>query len=219
MSNMVSKSSRARHRCQSPHCKIRRPDMRRMPPGPIKIEQEGVVVYTGNCGIVLSHCSVSWNRWVDMKVFLVKAVSEDAERLLEIQKICFTPHLERYQDYETSPATVPIERIRWLIQNENFYKVLLNGIWIGSTNIRKLDGNGNYKLHIINILPEYQGKGIGQSVIKLAENLFPDAKTWCLETLEDMPYNRRVYEKVGYIFTGKTESNDKLSLVFYKKVI
>lgn len=155
-----------------------------------------------------------------MKVFLLKADLSDAERLLKIQKICFSPHLKRYQDFETSPAMVSLDEIKWQIENENFYKIILNDIWVGSININKLDEIGNYKLRIINILPEYQGRGIGQSAIKLGEELFPDAKTWSLETLEDMPQNRHVYEKAGYKFTGKTEKvNDKLTLVYYQKEI
>ena len=155
-----------------------------------------------------------------MKVNLLKTDLSDAEKLLEIQKTCFTPHLQRYQDFETSPATVSLDRIKWQIENENFYKIILNDVWVGSINIRKLDAIGIYMLHIINVLPEYQGMGIGQLAIKLAEELFPDAKIWCLETLEDMPYNRHVYEKAGYKFTGKTEKiNDKLTLVYYQKEI
>lgn len=153
-----------------------------------------------------------------MNIQLIRANLADAERLLEIQKICFAPHLERYQDFDTSPAMVDIERIKWLIQNENFYKILVDDLWVGSINIRKLDETGSYKLHIINILPEHQNRGIGQLAIKSAEHLFPDAKIWVLETLEDMPVNRHVYEKLGYIFTGNTEKiNDKLILVVYEK--
>lgn len=155
-----------------------------------------------------------------MKVDLLKTELSDAEKLLEIQRVCFSPHLERYQDFETSPVMAGLDRIKWQIENENFYKIMLNDVWVGSINIRKLDEIGKYKLHIINILPEYQGMGIGQLAIRLAEELFPDAKMWCLETLEDMPQNRHVYEKAGYKFTGKTERiNDKLVLVYYQKEI
>ena len=153
-----------------------------------------------------------------MNVKLMRADLADSERLLEIQKICFTPHLERYQDFDISPAMTGIDEIRWLIQNENFYKILFDDIWVGSINLRKLDEAGNYKLHIINILPEHQGKGIGQTAIRLAEKIFSDAISWALETIEDMPDNRHVYEKVGYKFTGETQKvNDKLTLVFYEK--
>jgi len=155
-----------------------------------------------------------------MNVILVKADIEDSEKLLEIQKICFAPHLERYQDFDTNPALASLEKVKWRIQNENFYKILYGDIWVGSINIIKLDEVGNYKLHIINILPEYQGKGIGQIAIKKAEDIFSDAKTWVLETIEDMPDNRHVYEKVGYKFTGKAERiNEKLTIVFYEKKI
>lgn len=152
------------------------------------------------------------------KIKLVKAELSDAEKLLEIQKSCFTPHLERYQDYETSPATISLDKLQRQIQNENFFKILMDDSWIGSINIRKLNNEGNYMLHIINILPAYQGMGIGQQAIKLVEEIFSDAKSWCLETLEDMMGNRHLYEKMGYKFTGRTEKiNDKLTLVFYEK--
>lgn len=155
-----------------------------------------------------------------MKVNLLRAGLNDAERLSEIQKTCFSPHLERYQDFETSHAMVSLDTIKWQIENENFYKIMLDDVWVGSINIRKLDEIGSYKLHIINVLPEYQGRGIRQEAIRLAEGLFPDAKSWCLETLEDMPNNRHLYEKAGYKFTGKTEKiNDKLTLVYYQKDI
>ena len=155
-----------------------------------------------------------------MTIKLIKANLFDSKKLLEIQKICFAPHLERYQDYDTNPSMACIDDIKWQIQNENFYKIFYDDIWVGSINIRKLGGIGNYKLHIINILPEYQGKSIGQMAIKMVEDIFSDAKSWVLETLEDMPNNRHVYEKAGYKFTGKKEKiNDKLTLVFYEKNI
>jgi len=155
-----------------------------------------------------------------MNVKLIRANLEDSEKILEIQKICFTPHLERYQDFDTNPAMASLEKVRWRIQNENFHKILYDDTWVGSINIIKLDEAGAYKLHIINVLPEYQGKGIGQTAIKMAEDIFSDAKVWFLETLEDMPDNRHVYEKVGYRFTGKAEKiNDKLTVVFYEKKI
>ena len=153
-----------------------------------------------------------------MNVKLIRADLADSEKLLEIQKICFAPHLERYQDFDTNPAMASIEKVQWRIQNENFNKIYYYDIWVGSINIIKLDEIGAYKLHTINILPEYQGKGIGQTAIKMAEDIFSDAESWMLETLEDMPDNRHVYEKLGYRFTGKTEKiNDKLTIVFYKK--
>ena len=155
-----------------------------------------------------------------MNVRLERADIADAEQILAMQKICFAPHLERYQDFETNPAMASLDEIGRQIQHENFYKILYNGLWVGAINIQVLDDKGNCKLRIINILPEYQGLGIGQTAIALAEKIFADARTWRLETLADMPHNRHVYEKMGYVFTGKTEVvNDKLTLVHYRKEV
>ena len=153
-----------------------------------------------------------------MNIQLVRATADDSKVLLEMQKICFAPHLKRYQDFETNPSMATLEMIEWQIQNDNFFKIYFEDSWVGAINIKKLDEIGNYKLHVINILPEHQNKGIGQVAIKLVERLFLDAKSWCLETLEDMPNNRHVYEKMGYKFTGETQKiNDKLTIVYYHK--
>ena len=155
-----------------------------------------------------------------MNIKLEKSIPGDAPKLVEMQQICFAPHLKRYEDYETSPANATIDRILWRIENNNCYNIICNDICVGAINIRKLDDAGTYHLHIMNILPEYQGKGIGQTAIRLVEELFPDAKIWRLETLEDMPENRHVYEKAGYRFTGETRViNEKLTLVFYEKTL
>ncbi len=155
-----------------------------------------------------------------MNIKLIELTVDDTQSLLEMQKVCFSFHLQRYEDYRTNPAVISLERIKWQIENENFYKIMYDNLWVGAINIRRLNILGQYKLHIVYILPGYQGRGIGQEVIRLAEGLFEDATSWCLETLEDMPSNRHVYEKLGYKFTGKTEKiNDKLTLVYYKKEI
>jgi len=153
-----------------------------------------------------------------MDIQLVKATLADGEQLLAMQKTCFAPHLRRYQDFETNPAMATIEMICTWIQNDHFYKIFWEETWVGAISIREEDQQGRFKLHIIHILPEFQGKGIGQRAIRLAESQFPHAQSWCLETLEDMPQNRHVYEKLGYHFTGQTEKvNERLTLVFYEK--
>ena len=155
-----------------------------------------------------------------MDIQLQKATFGDAPALLHMQKTCFTEHLARYQDFDTSPAMATVERVIYMIENDYLYKIFYNNSCVGAINIRMLETPGTYKLHRIYILPEFQGKGIGQVAIRQTEFLFPDAQAWFLETLEDMPLNRHVYEKLGYHFTGQTKKiNDKLTIVFYEKSI
>ena len=153
-----------------------------------------------------------------MKVALIKAEQSDAEELLRIQKHCFAPHLVRYEDYEISPATQTLEKMEEKISNEAYYKIMADDCLAGGICVKKLPADNEYYLRIIYVLPDVQGKGVGQTAIRLAEEQFPDANVWYLETLEDMPGNRHVYEKMGYLFTGKKEKiNEKLTLVFYKQ--
>ena len=155
-----------------------------------------------------------------MDVNLQKANISDASMLLEMQKTCFAEHLKRYEDFETSPAMATVERIIYMTENDYLYKIFYENACVGAVNIRKLETPESYKLHMIYILPEHQNKGIGQKSIKQAENLFPNARFWFLETLEDMPLNRHVYENMGYHFNGQTEKiNDKLTIVFYEKAV
>ena len=58
-----------------------------------------------------------------MVVNLLKADLSDAEKLLEIQKTCFSPHLERYQDFETSPATVSLVQSNGRLRTRIFIKL------------------------------------------------------------------------------------------------
>lgn len=155
-----------------------------------------------------------------MNIQLVRAVTTDVQEILQMQKICFTPHLLKYQDYEINPAAISPDRLKWQIENETFFKIICDDLWVGGISVRKLDDAGNYKIQLIFVLPQYQGKKIGQSAMKAVEELFHDWHSWCLETVEDMLAARHMYEKMGYIFTGETyRINKTCNIVFYRKEI
>ena len=79
---------------------------------------------------------------------------------------------------------------------------------------------GVMRLHIMNILKEYQNKGIAQEVMKRLEKLYPQVHTWELETIVSEKRNCHLYEKMGYRKTEKIEKvNDLLTLMTYIKRI
>lgn len=45
-----------------------------------------------------------------MNIELVKANETDAEKIWNMQKVAFAELLERYQDFETNPASEPLEK-------------------------------------------------------------------------------------------------------------
>lgn len=154
-----------------------------------------------------------------MKVKLRKAILSDAKALLAMQKTAFMPLLEKYQDYDTSPAAETIERTQARIASSSggFFKIVADGNWAGAVCIQQ-GKESAYWIGPIFIHPDFQGKGIAQRAMAEVEKLFAEASAWKLATLLEEQGNCYLYEKVGYVRTDRCEPiNDKATLVYYEK--
>ncbi len=150
---------------------------------------------------------------------LIRAEYNDAEALLEIQKEAFLPLFESYQDGDLNPYSETLAQMVQHINEGSFYKIMLNECLVGGIMARHLEED-IWKLRIIFVVQEYQGKGIAQTAIKLMEQVHADVNEWVLETPHDLSMNHHVYEKSGYIRTNEiTPINERLALVHYKKKI
>ena len=154
-----------------------------------------------------------------MSVELVPASREDIRDIWEIQVKAFSPLLEKYQDYATSPAAESPEQV--LRKHEEagarYYFINAGGRRVGM--VRAVDrGDGSRKrISPICILPEYRGRGYAQAAIHALEELF-GASNWGLDTILQEPGNLHLYEKLGYHRTGGTKRiNDRMDLVFFEK--
>ena len=68
------------------------------------------------------------------------------------------------------------------------------------------------------ILPEYQNSGLGQTAIRKAFELYPDAVTWKLETIKQEEGNCHLYKKCGFVrVDGEHVVNENMTLVGYEK--
>jgi ribosomal protein S18 acetylase RimI-like enzyme len=153
-----------------------------------------------------------------MDILLERAKLEDAELILDGQRRCFLPLLERYQDHECNPCNEKIESIKNSILNHYFYKILLNGNFVGAIFVHENPDQLHFKLHTFYILPEYQNMGIGNKVIDLVEEKHSQAVEWVLETPHDLNRNHHLYEKKGYKRTGREDkATDNLIIVHYQK--
>ncbi|MEN2767426.1 GNAT family N-acetyltransferase [Ornithinibacillus xuwenensis] len=155
-----------------------------------------------------------------MNLILEKAIITDAVELLKMQTQAFTPLLEKYQDYHTSPANETIDRVTERITNPEgaFYKILLEGLMVGAICVTS---KKEYMwISPMFILPEFQGQGIAQKAIKLAEEKHPDFKRWELATIQEEERNCYLYEKMGYVKMGiAKEINERATLIYYQKEI
>lgn len=154
-----------------------------------------------------------------MDIKLIKTIKKDAHLLLDIQKQCFENLLIKYKDYDVNPAYETLDRIEWKIEqlDSNFYFIRLNNKNIGGIRVIYNSTTDEKRISPLFVLPEYQNKGIAQTVIKMVEQIYGEFN-WSLSTILQEEGNCYLYEKMGYHKTGETKVvNDKMTLVFYIK--
>lgn len=95
-----------------------------------------------------------------MGISLCKADVSDAEFIHQMQVKAFMPLLEKYKDYETSPANESVEQMINRINQSftDYYIIKTSDIAVGGVRIVKKENN-TYRVSPIFIMPEYQGWG------------------------------------------------------------
>ena len=151
-------------------------------------------------------------------ISLRKATYEDCPLIHSIQVRSFIGLLQKYNDFESSPAAESLDKIQQRFQQPytDYYLIESAGETVGM--LRVCDFGVNCRLSPICILPEYRGRNYARQAISAMEQLYPDRKTWQLDTIAQEEYLCRIYESVGYRKTGKTENlKAGMDLVFYEK--
>lgn len=155
-----------------------------------------------------------------MKVELVRATIKDAEKLHAMQVESFQELLDKYQDFDTSPASEGMEKVAERLKQDftYYYFICIGTQKAGAIRIvDKKEPGKNKRISPIFILPKFRGQGIAQEAILLCEGIH-GRTGWELDTILQEPKNCHLYEKMGYQKTGKAKIiNEKLTLVFYEK--
>ena len=153
-------------------------------------------------------------------ISLRKATYEECPLLRSIQVKSFVGLLQKYNDFESSPAAESLDKIqqRFLQPYTDYYLILADDRIVGM--LRVCNFGINCRLSPICILPEFRGRNYARQAIWIMETLYPEAIIWKLDTIAQEEYLCRLYESVGYRRTGKTEHlKDGMDLVFYEKDI
>lgn len=153
-----------------------------------------------------------------MNVSLQKAEYNDCPLIHSIQVKSFIHLLEKYEDFSSSPAAESLDQIQQRFDQPytDYYLITVNCETVGM--LRVCDFGINCRLSPICVLPEYRGRGIAQTAIRSVEKLYPEAIAWQLDTILQEEHLCRLYEKLGYMRTGKIEHvKDGMDLVFYEK--
>ncbi len=156
-----------------------------------------------------------------MRVQLLKADTDDCCQIHQMQIKAFAYLLDKYHDSTTNPGAEPLERIIQKMEQTftDYYFIQLGDENIGAIRIVRLH-NGACRISPMFILPEFQGKGYAQQAIKNIESLYPDACRWELDTIKQEPKLCYLYEKMGYVTTGKEEDiQPDMTIIFYEKQV
>ena len=152
------------------------------------------------------------------EIKLQKIDSAQTVAAWDIQQRAFRPLLEKYQDYDKSPAAEDTETLRQKIERPDtdsylFWKDEIPVGWVRV--IRKGDC---CKISALSVIPEYQNQGIAQKALRQIEKRYPCAKKWVLDTILQEKGNCHLYEKLGYTRTGEPYPvNEKMTLIGYEK--
>ena len=156
------------------------------------------------------------SKGIDLK----QAKLKDLNTILQMQKEAFAELYGKYQDTETSPATEEYKDIlfRFNQPETTYYFITADNAKVGVIRIVDCkDGITRKRISPIFIMPEYRNKGYAQQAIKEAERIH-GKQHWKLDTILQEKGNCYLYEKLGYLQTGKTEQiNDRMTIVFYEK--
>ena len=154
-----------------------------------------------------------------MVVELVPAKKEDMETLWEMQVEAFSDLLDKYQDYDLSPAAESFDKVmaRFKQPWTKYYFIVSGGIKVGAIRVVNRQDGSRKRISPIWIMPEYRNKGYAQQAILAAEKIYgPDH--WCLDTILQEKGNLHLYEKLGYHQTGRVDKvNDRMDIVYYEK--
>ena len=150
---------------------------------------------------------------------LVQAKLEDAALLQTMQQKAFADLLAKYQDYDMSPATESLEKIKWKIAHTGsyYYFIRVGEETVGGIRIVDTGDGSRKRISPLYILQDHRGKGYAQAAILEAERIH-GANHWQLDTILQETGNCYLYEKMGYHQTGhQTVIKENMTIVDYEK--
>jgi len=152
-------------------------------------------------------------------LILKKATEDDMKTIWEMQVRAFSDLLEKYRDYETSPAAEGFEKVlaRYRQPWTTYYFIVAGNNNVGAIRIIDRKDGSRKRISPVWIMPVHRNRGYAQAAITAAEQIH-GSRHWCLDTILQEIGNIHLYEKMGYHRTGKIDKiNDRMDIVYYEK--
>jgi ribosomal protein S18 acetylase RimI-like enzyme len=152
-----------------------------------------------------------------MKILIKRAGIEDAEDILSVQKKAFLSEAKIYGRYDISPLTENAEKIKKEFSRKIFLKAVSDECIVGS--IRGFCENDTCFMERLSVLPDYQGRGIGKSLMLAMEKLFGKSKRIEIAAGQKSSKNLSMYRNMGYRIISTVEVDKDLKYFHLEKKI
>ena len=154
-----------------------------------------------------------------MKIELLKATESDIKEIWKMQVEAFNGLLEKYQDYDISPATESYENVlnKYKQPWTSYYFITRNNEKVGAVRVIDKKDGSRKRIAPIWIMPAYRNQGLAQLAMREVEKLY-DSHHWQLDTILQEEGNIYLYEKLGYKRTGEIENiKGGMDIVYFHK--
>ena len=142
-----------------------------------------------------------------MKIELLKATESDIKEIWKMQVEAFRGLLEKYQDYDMSPATESYENVlnKYKQPWTSYFFIIRNNEKVGVVRVIDKKDGSRKRIAPIWIMPNFRNQGLAQLAMREVEKLY-DSHHWQLDTILQEQGNIYLYEKLGYKRTGEIEN-------------
>lgn len=142
----------------------------------------------------------------------------DAGEILTLQRAACVTEAQAHRDVNLPPLTQTFEELRAELSDPDVTAlgVRERGRLIAAVRLRRT--GTSVELGRLNVVPDRQGQGLGTFLLRICESVFPDAAEITLFTGEHSVANMRLYRRVGYVETGRTDLGD-YSLAHFVKTL
>jgi predicted N-acetyltransferase YhbS len=146
---------------------------------------------------------------------VTKALYEDLEEILELQKLAYQSEAKLVGDFTIPPLTQTLDGIRQDFEDQVILKSEIGGKIVGS--VRAFERDGVCYIGRLIVHPEHQNKGIGKELMRSVEETFSECHMFSLFTGAKSEKSLYVYGSIGYRKVREEKVSDKLTLVYLEK--
>jgi ribosomal protein S18 acetylase RimI-like enzyme len=140
---------------------------------------------------------------------------DEAEQILELQRLSYMTEAALYDDWALPPLTQTLRKLLEQYDDHTILAARLGDEVVGSVRARLKDGTCHVGRLVVH--PRLQRRGLGTRLMREIEASFPDARRYELFTGHLSEGNLRLYRRLGYQEFSEEAISPSLRLVFLEK--